>query len=117
MEAWPDYLVFSATGQLGNQRVGKPPWQEFRNRYNRQLPESAVQVVAAFVESAVARGGLAVLLCAEPHAQNFDNMPQDNQDEFYCHRFTLASRIRKQLCACNPSRAVDVVCLAWPATG
>ncbi len=52
-------------------RRDKPAWQLFRDRYSGELGESAVQVAAAFIESASSRGGLAILLCAEPHVHDF----------------------------------------------
>jgi hypothetical protein len=54
-------------------RRENPRWQLFRDRYKGELSESAVDVAAAFIESASSRGGMAILLCAEPHVHGFES--------------------------------------------
>lgn len=72
-------------------------WQVFREAYVRQLPPNAVAAVRAFVEAARTNDGLAILVCAEPHADGFDAMTQAEQDDLYCHRYTLATAVVRSL--------------------
>jgi Protein of unknown function, DUF488 len=73
----------------------KPGWRAFRDHYDRELTPEAVRVAAAFVESAATRGGLAVLLCTEADVPGFRDAAPEIQEKEYCHRFTLARRIRE----------------------
>ncbi|OGA98188.1 MAG: hypothetical protein A3E25_20920 [Burkholderiales bacterium RIFCSPHIGHO2_12_FULL_69_20] len=84
-------------------------WQVFRDGYDAGLATAGVRVAQAFVEAAVQRGGLAVLLCAEPYCARFDEMAQDLQDTLCCHRFHLARRVALALQREHPGMAVDRV--------
>jgi hypothetical protein len=72
-------------------------WQIFRARYSRELDPTAVQAARAFVEAASVVGGVAIFLCAEEYRPSFDQDSQADQDEYYCHRYTLAKEIAKSL--------------------
>ncbi len=73
------------------------PWQEFRRQYDADLSVDTVDVVRAYVEAAAAAGGMAIILCAEPYCPDFDVQSQEQQDEYYCHRFTLAQRVAQAI--------------------
>jgi uncharacterized protein YeaO (DUF488 family) len=76
-------------------RNDKTDWRKFRERYDNELPPSAVRVAAAFVESAASRGGVAVLLCSEAYVEDFALTDESVQSDAYCHRYTLLRRIRE----------------------
>jgi hypothetical protein len=93
-------------------RSSKPAWQDFRMRYDAELSAGGVRVAAAFVESASTRGGLAVMVCAERDAEDFDSLSQPEQDNLYCHRFTLARRVLAELNGRRPNRKSDIIRLS-----
>lgn len=83
------------------------PWQEFKRQYDTALTNESVDVVRAYVEAAAAVGGMAIILCAEPYCPDFDALAQEHQEEYYCHRFTLAQRVVQSILAAR-NDSVDV---------
>ena len=86
-------------------------WQVFKEGYLAELDETAVLAARAFAESAAAIGGTAVYLCAEAFAPGFDDSSQDAQDQTWCHRYTLSSRVAESLrqdCSGIPIRRVNL---------
>jgi len=88
-------VVAPSVEMLAWNKSEKPGWRAFRDRYDRELTPDAVRVAAAFVESTATRGGLAVLLCTEADVPGFRDAAPEIQEKEYCHRFTLARRIRE----------------------
>lgn len=86
-------------------------WREFRNLYNAELSAASVEVARAFVETAATAGGLAIFLCAEPDAPDFDTCSLEEQNELYCHRFALARRVADRLREAHPAAEVRLMCL------
>lgn len=73
-------------------------WQVFRAAYHRELSHSeAVPAARAFVEAAREQDGIVVFLCAEERRNNFQHLPQHEQDGCYCHRFTLANEVARSI--------------------
>jgi hypothetical protein len=68
-------------------------WREFRTRYLEELSLDSLDIARAFVEAAQASGGLAIFLCAEADRPDFDQLSEPEQEESYCHRFTLAKQV------------------------
>lgn len=83
-----------------------PDWRSFRDRYRAELTADALDVGQAFVEAAAAVGGLAVLLCAEQHRPDFEDLSPSEQDANYCHRFTLANALADRLARTRPDVTV-----------
>ena len=87
-------------------------WQVCRARYLSDLSPSSILCGQAFVEAARAIGGLAIFLCCEPDVGDFDDLPQDQQDRAYCHRFTLAAAIARSVSAHFPNDQIQRVSLS-----
>jgi hypothetical protein len=85
------------------------PWREFRDAYIKELSDQDLAVGEAFVEAATMEGGIAVFLCAEPDQPAFDSLSENAKEENYCHRFTLAKRIARQIKAAHPKAAISIV--------
>jgi hypothetical protein len=96
---------------LDEARKNQMPWHTFRERYIEELTPDALDVGRAFVETAVAAGGMAIFLCAEADQPEFDVLPDVEQEEYYCHRFTLAKQVAnriKDACANTSIRCVHL---------
>lgn len=87
----------------------KLPWPQFRDRYVSELPAMALETARALVEGACTGGGLAVFLCAEAYHPEFDSLSPPGQEEFYCHRFTLARCVAARLREAYPDVVVKAV--------
>lgn len=81
-------------------------WEIFRAGYVRDLPTFAIDVACAFVEAARAHGGVAIFMCAEECCSSFDILSRDDQDNAYCHRYTLAATITKAFEKLHPNAVV-----------
>ncbi|MGE0821754.1 MAG: DUF488 family protein [Candidatus Binatia bacterium] len=83
---------------LNQNRQGEiASWQHFRQRYLAELTPESLDVAQAFVEAAVAAGGMAVFLCAEAEQPAYDSLSATEQDAHYCHRFSLAKQVARRL--------------------
>lgn len=103
-------VVAPSTKLLATEKRGElAGWSEFRKRYNAEVGDAAVAVARAFVEAAAVRGGLAVLLCAEPYETAFADLPTDVQNKCHCHRFNLARRVADAMKTQRPGWAVERV--------
>ncbi len=87
-------------------------WAGFRDAYMSELSEDAILAVRAFVESAAAVGGIAILLCAEPCCLDFDSLEHADQDKVYCHRFTLVNLVARALHNANGKLTINRVDLS-----
>jgi hypothetical protein len=86
-------------------------WRELRDRYNSEVSADSIEVARAFVEAAAHAKGLAIFLCAEPDAPDFDALPLAEQNAVYCHRFALARRISERLQDVWSGARVRLLCL------
>lgn len=105
-------IVAPSHALLATERRGElAGWSQFRKHYNDEVGAAAVAVARAFVEAAAVRGGLAVLLCAEPYETTFDDLPEDVavQNDCHCHRFNLARRVADAMLAERPGLKVERV--------
>jgi hypothetical protein len=70
-------------------------WQDFRDCYCAGIDSATLNLGVAFCEAAFARGGMAVFLCAEAFAWDFDRgqYTDTERNQMHCHRFSLVNRI------------------------
>ena len=109
----PDEIEMYATGLSdGSIRDDDVPeyawkhWQIFKVSYKRDLTPAAILAARAFAEAASVSGGIGIFLCAEEFLPGFDEASASEQDEFYCHRYTLAAAVARSIA--NDDRKVAV---------
>ena len=110
----PDEIEMYATGLSdGSIRDDDVPeyawkhWQIFKASYKRDLTPAAILAARAFAEAASASGGIGIFLCAEEFLPGFDEASASEQDEFYCHRYTLAAAVARSIVGNVPKVAVE----------
>lgn len=74
-------------------------WQIYKEVYKKEIlsNDEIIKIARAIVEYSASIGGLAIFLCSEEHRHNFNEMSQEEQDDAYCHRFTLFSLVKKSI--------------------
>ena len=89
-------------------------WQVFREKYRIEIEaeKHSLLTAAAFIEAAQAAGGLAIFMCAEQFRQDFDSLSQSQQDDVYCHRYTLAAAACRLLQQRHPGCSVTRIDLS-----
>lgn len=93
--------------------TARPPrtWRDFAHCYRARLQPLHLEIGVALAEWSGGRGGWLVLLCAEQHLEDFDTRPEPWQQRHYCHRYSLATLIARQLRKRHPSTPIERVCL------
>ncbi len=82
-------------------------WQVFKAHYKRYLSqENRLNIAVAFVEATASRDGIVIFLCAEEYQPDFLQRTQEDQDQSYCHRYTLATQVAKQLA--SPEHSIKI---------